>query len=590
MGPMVSRRVVLAAGAATLLWPGLAHAQTPRRGVGLVIGNNKYSGQLTELNNCLKDAQGVAAALNACNIDVPDSAIVKNANKKKMRSAIASFAARLKSSAPDEIGFFYFSGHGASRTGGAGSNYLIAAGKYAKLDQQLWDRSLALEEIIDALKDVERPYVLAFDACRTVLNLPAIQAAGSEPDLTSSSAGESESDAQGQMAMLPAQTSAYLAEQSKWRGGSATFSRVRGLGRAVAARSNHFLAFSSWEGQFALDGDKDDDLGPYATALTRAMKAGKRTIPDMFNDVRDSVLDQTVQQQEPMGLMRMSSLARDVVIAPQGLRQPDAKTTKLLRQALVVSCSYANHADQTNIEDLQSTTADGDLIAVALAENGFDVRRERDPTKKVFNDQLIELIGSLKAAGSSAVGVVYFAGVGSSHNKRNYLLPIPAAGEWLPDDPEDLAPQAISIQGLISTLELADAAGIVVLIDGGRRTRSSSGKVVEGGFAREFGTRKVLLVHATRPGQKAQVRLHNGSKGSPFAQALSEELLDTDQPRRDITVVMSSVMNKVSQWTGGSMTPYGLSSMDASSSLGGSPPAPRAPIYFRSQTGLDVDS
>ena len=86
---MVSRRVVLAAGAATLLWPGYAHAQTPRRGVGLVIGNNNYSGQLTKLNNCLKDAQGIAAALNACNIDVPASAIVENASKDKMRSAIA---------------------------------------------------------------------------------------------------------------------------------------------------------------------------------------------------------------------------------------------------------------------------------------------------------------------------------------------------------------------------------------------------------------------------------------------------------------------------------------------------------------------
>lgn len=589
---MISRRAMLAAGTATLIWPGRASAQGDRHGVGLVIGNDDYRGKLARLNNPVKDARGIAVALNACNVSVPSDAIVTNASKAEMVAAIEDFATRLKNASASEIGFLYYSGHGASKTGGgAGSNYLIAAGEYQELDGRVWERSLPLEDVIKALKDVARPYILAFDACRTVLDLPAIQDARNLADLNRYGAADFQRDSQNRATMLSAQTGAAVADLARWQGGKGTFANVRGFNVTADARSDHLLAFSSWEGQFALDGEKDDALGPYAAALSEAMKAGRRTVAEMFDDVRLAVLDQTVQQQEPMGLVRLSRVARETIIAPDGLRERGVENRKRppLRQALVVSCSYKNQPDVQERANLETTAGDAALVEEALVQNGFEVRRKDDPTKEEFNGLLFDMISSLRTAGRSAVGLVYFAGIGSSDRRnRNYLLPMPAPPEVLPVQPDDLEPAAMSIQGIITSLELADAAGIIVLIDGGRRTRSNFGKVEEGAFAIEFGTKRVLLVHATRPGQDTQLREHKGRKGSPFAQALSEELLDQEQPRRDIAQVMSAVMEKVKAWTAGAMTPYGLSSMDRTSSADGTAPIARAPIYFRSAGGLDT--
>ncbi len=83
----------------------------------LVIGNSAYKYQ--QLKNPINDARAVAKTLERLGFDVT---LKTDLNLQAMRGAIHDFKSRLSASSLDDVGIFYFSGHGAQVKG---QNYLL---------------------------------------------------------------------------------------------------------------------------------------------------------------------------------------------------------------------------------------------------------------------------------------------------------------------------------------------------------------------------------------------------------------------------------------------------------------------------------
>jgi len=97
---------VVAEGAATA---------SPRR--ALVIGNAAYATDIGPLQNPVNDAADMAASLQKLGFTVT---LVRDADKQRMVEAVEAFGRQLH---PQDVGLFYFAGHGAE--GSDGHNYLI---------------------------------------------------------------------------------------------------------------------------------------------------------------------------------------------------------------------------------------------------------------------------------------------------------------------------------------------------------------------------------------------------------------------------------------------------------------------------------
>lgn len=537
------RRDVLAVGAAAMLWPGAASAQGPKTRLALAIGNNAYSGVLSALRNAEADAAAVGEALQDCRFRIVNAA---NASKQAMEDAIRTYARALAAAVAageQPVGFFYFSGHGAADI--RGDNYLIASGAHPALTEQVWKDSIDMKWLVATLAEAECPQVIAVDACRNVLEIAGLN--DLPPDKR------------------------FLAPAV-----AGSFANIRGLRMVAPSRANQFISFATWEGETASDGTEDAALGPYAKALSDALRKGERTVRDLFDDVRLDVLDATTQGQEPMNLIRLARDDRDMVIAPEGRDAPRPVQRAPLKQALVVSCRYARLP-----QPLETTAGDAQRVGEALAMSGFDVTPLNNPSREDFEDALFELASSLRDAGKAAVGVVYFAGIGASLNGDNYLI-----GEGpLPEKQDQLDELATSSRKTIELLERAKAAAVVVMIDCGRvlselaftpeERRAQrmedhvAGKRLQEGFANDYGRNGVLLAYATSPGQTTEVI----GGGSPYSKALAEEILRPQ--RRNLEEMLASVSASVRATTQNRMVPYMRSTV-------------KTPIYFRDGTGLDL--
>lgn len=545
---MLSRRGVLGAGAAALVWPGVANAQSPGSRIGLVIGNAAYGGALDKLENPVNDARAVTKALTACGFEMVTP--VENASKKAMLDALKAFSQRLGAAPADAVGFLYYSGHGAANA--QGRNYLIGSGYYTAMDESVWERSVSIDEALALLAagGGDRPQIISIDACRTPLNFPssAISSPGPAP--------------------------AGLTQKLR------SFAGIRGI-EVVSARSvNQFISFSTWEGQFAYDIGKSKVLGPYAEALTQRLLEGGRHVRDMFDDVRLDVLESTVQAQEPMGLVRLARASRDLIVAPPDKRDLLPRQRRSLLQALVVSCAYGG--------ELPKTQEDADLVGEALKSSGFEVIRESNLNRAEFYREIGKLQLSLMEAGPAAVGVVYFAGYGASNagqatslaETKNYLLP---EGDLVTAN--KLEAEALSLDRIVGALLPAQAAAVVLLIDCGRAYTPVSSKDKEGGFFDQYSEDSVLIAFATLEKQIRPASFDGGL--SPYAVALAEEIRKPN--RRSLEVMLLDVTERVRLATGDKMTPRLLSTLKARSNPA-DPSSRPVPIYFRGDEGLDAEA
>jgi formylglycine-generating enzyme required for sulfatase activity len=144
-----------------------AHAQGSQR-LALAVGNEAYSGALTKLNRPHEDAEKISGALQTTGFAVTQR---KDQGRSEILREVRALADRLKAAGPEAVGFFYYSGHGASAlVGDRRRNYMIPVGTAIETPDDLVAEGIPLDDIIAILqRSKAKAIFIVFDACRSEL-------------------------------------------------------------------------------------------------------------------------------------------------------------------------------------------------------------------------------------------------------------------------------------------------------------------------------------------------------------------------------------------------------------------------------------
>ena len=119
----------------------LLHASAlAEKRIALLIGNEAYASQIGQLANPHNDVALLEQTLKGLDFEVA----ILHAGLGALTRAINAYSRRLQAAGPNAIGFFYYSGHGASD---GSTNYLIPVDVKTTETGELWDQSLQLTEI-----------------------------------------------------------------------------------------------------------------------------------------------------------------------------------------------------------------------------------------------------------------------------------------------------------------------------------------------------------------------------------------------------------------------------------------------------------
>ena len=137
--------------------------------IALLIGNEDYPAEVGRLTNPHEDAKLIQASLESVGFD--DIELVLDGDQGQINLAVARFISKLAAAGDEAVGFFYYSGHGASaEAGGVRHNYLIPARTPITGGEQLPILGVSLNSIVDsaALAQAKAVFVVS-DACRNTL-------------------------------------------------------------------------------------------------------------------------------------------------------------------------------------------------------------------------------------------------------------------------------------------------------------------------------------------------------------------------------------------------------------------------------------
>lgn len=245
------------------------------------------------------------------------------------------------------------------------------------------------------------------------------------------------------------------------------------------------------------------------------------------------------------------------------------------RFALVVGNGGYVHAPS-----LPSATRGAELVASSLEDAGYTVTLAADldstGLRRAFRDFLLDL----EISGADGLGVVYFAGYAVQWRGENRLLPVDAP---LSDD--GYARDAMSLDGMLDSLSLADAAKLVVL-----DVRSPSDAAgVEDGLAPVSPPENTLVVFASESGTVAS---DGGGPTSVLADAFASA---SAQPGLSVEEAIRLMRRRVGEATGGTQRPwmsgslpddYSLMENEARSVM---EPAPEVVPDFEEPHSIDPD-
>ncbi|WIY27766.1 caspase family protein [Parasedimentitalea psychrophila] len=230
-----------------------ALAQADSRRIALVMGMSDYQ-TLPALDNTKNDAVAMAATLERIGFDVTLSV---DAGVAEVERLLEDFSFR---SEVADLALIYFAGHGIEVQG---ENFLIPVDASVTSNLDVQRQSMSLKRLLAAVDRARTMRIVILDSCR---NNPLGDAIALTNDTVESA------DAEG----------------------------TRGGGGGMAAANpdrGTLVAFAARDGQVALDGNGNNS--PYALALMEKMAEPGLEISLMFRQVRDSVLRQTGNLQEP---------------------------------------------------------------------------------------------------------------------------------------------------------------------------------------------------------------------------------------------------------------------------------------------------
>ncbi len=214
--------------------------------VALVIGNSAYQ-NVAMLPNPTNDGATIAAMLKEAGFEIVDSRHDLPANE--MRRALRDFADRARDA---DIALVYYAGHGMEV---GGNNYLIPVDAKLERDADVYDEALSLDRVLVSVEPAKQLRLVILDACR---DNPF--AKSMKRTLASRAIG-------------------------------------RGLAQVEPGSPNLLIAYSAKAGSTALDGDSKNS--PFTVALSQHLTTPGLDVRRAFGFVRDDVLKNTGNRQEP---------------------------------------------------------------------------------------------------------------------------------------------------------------------------------------------------------------------------------------------------------------------------------------------------
>src|SRR5260370_11827202 len=229
--------------AALLLLCQPAHAE---KRVALVLANSAYQ-NVPQLPNPANDGALIAATLKEAGFDVVDSR--HDMPALEMRRALRDFT---DSARDADIAVIYYAGHGMEVDG---TNYLIPIDAKLERDTDVYDEALSLDRILVAAEPAKQLRLVILDACRD---------------------------------------NPFAKSMKKT---VALRSIGRGLAQIEPTSPNTLIAYSAKAGSTAMDGDAKNS--PFTIALSKHLTKPGLHARNAFGFVRDDVLKETANRQEP---------------------------------------------------------------------------------------------------------------------------------------------------------------------------------------------------------------------------------------------------------------------------------------------------
>jgi hypothetical protein len=214
--------------------------------VALVLGNSAYQ-NVAKLPNPVNDSAAIAATLTAAGFDVVDSR--RDLPAAETRRALRDFADRARDA---DIAVVYYAGHGIEVDG---TNYLIPVDARLERDTDVYDEAFSLDRVLLAIEPAKQLRLVILDACRD-----------------------------NPFARIMKRTVASRAIG-------------QGLAKVEPASPNTLIAYAAKAGSTASDGDSRNS--PFTSALVKHITTPGLDVRKALGFVRDDVLKNTSNRQEP---------------------------------------------------------------------------------------------------------------------------------------------------------------------------------------------------------------------------------------------------------------------------------------------------
>ena len=234
------------------------------------------------------------------------------------------------------------------------------------------------------------------------------------------------------------------------------------------------------------------------------------------------------------------------------------------RVALVIGNAEYRHASR-----LANPLNDAADIAAALGRLGFAVTRLDNAGYDAMRKGLRAFT---RAAATSEIAVVFYAGHGIEVDGRNFLIPVDAR---LASD-QDVEYEAVPLDLVSRSVDRASELRLIVL-DACRdnpfakqMTRSGATRSIGRGLARVEPAGETLVAYAAKGGS---VAADGEGRNSPYSTALLAHL---EQPGLEVGLMFRKVRDAVLRTTGGRQEPFVYGSLSSKGAYLGARPRPSA--------------
>jgi uncharacterized caspase-like protein len=244
--------------------------------VALVIGNSAYE-NVARLPNPMNDATAIAKMFSDAGFEVVHSR--SNLGNLEFKRSLREFTAAARDA---DIAVVFYAGHGIEVRG---TNYLIPVDAKLATEYDAEDEAVPLNRVMDAMETATRLRLIILDACRD------------NPF------------------------------KSRMQRTVASRALSNGLAKIEPQGMDTLIAYAAKAGSTADDGQGANS--PFTTALLKHLTVPGRDIRIAFGHVRDEVLKNTGNKQEPFVYGSLGGAALPLVAAPAVPVAPAAVTAAL---------------------------------------------------------------------------------------------------------------------------------------------------------------------------------------------------------------------------------------------------------------------